>query len=101
VSLTDPRPPPETVTYWAISLFSSRTFWWNAANGLLAVLSLSDVVAVIPPRFLPLQLALASVVNLYLRSVTVRPVAWIAAGTTTPVDVPRIAVPPPAVTERD
>jgi len=94
---TDPTPPAPVVTYWAISLFSSRTFWWNAANGLLALLSLSEVTTLIPARFLSLQLAVVAMVNLYLRTVTIRPVALIAPGTTVPVDVPKIGPPPPAV----
>jgi hypothetical protein len=93
------RPPP-TVTYWAISLFSSRTFWWNAANGILALLSLSEVTTLIPARFLPLQLAVVAMVNMYLRTVTVRPVAMIAPGATTPVQVVKIDPPaPPVVTD--
>jgi len=97
--LPDPRPPP-TVTYWAISLFSSRTFWWNAANGILALLSLTEVTAIIPPRFLSLQIAIAAIVNLYLRTVTVRPAAFIAMGTTQPVTVTKVGPPdPPVVTD--
>ena len=42
MTLETTRPPPP-VTYWAISLFSSRTFWWNAANGLSSILSLAEV----------------------------------------------------------
>jgi len=93
------RPPP-TVTYWAISLFSSRTFWWNAANGILALLSLTEVTSIIPPRFLSLQIAVAAAVNLYLRTVTVRPVAFIAPGGTQPVTVAKVGPPdPPTVTD--
>jgi len=93
---TPARPPP-VVTYWAISLFSSRTFWWNLANAILALLSLTEVTTLIPPRFLSLQLAVVASVNLYLRTVTVRPVALIAPGTTTPVSVPKVGPPPPAL----
>jgi hypothetical protein len=91
-------PPPPQVTYWAISILSSRTFWLNAAAFVLAALSLSDVTAVIPVRFLPLEGAAVAMLNLYLRTMTVRPVAFIAPGTTLPIQVPRIGpVPPPAV----
>ena len=93
-ALADDLPPP-VVTYWAISVFSSRTFWWNAANGILAVLSLTEVTTLIPPRWLSLQVAVVAAVNLYLRTVTVRPAVFIAPGTTAPVDVPRIDPPPP------
>ena len=88
--------------YRAISLFSSRTFWFNLANGIASLLSLTEVVTLIPPRFLSLQLAVVAVVNLYLRTVTVRPVALIAMGMTTPVAVRKIGppdAPPPALTD--
>ena len=91
---------PATRTYYAISLFSSRTFWWNAANGTLALLSLSEVTTLIPARFLPLQLAVVAMVNLYLRTVTVRPAALIAPGETKPIVVPKVGPPdPPMVTD--
>jgi len=97
--MTDETParPPPTVTYYAISLFSSRTFWWNLGNGILALLSLTEVTAIIPPRFLSLQLAVVAAVNCWLRTVTVRPAAFIAPGTTTPVAVPKVGPPPPAL----
>jgi len=94
VTETPARPPP-TVTYYAISLFSSRTFWWNFANAIVALLSLSEVTTLIPPRFLSLQLAVVASVNLYLRTVTVRPVALIAPGQTVPVAVPKVGPPDP------
>ena len=96
--MTEPiRPPPATVEYWAISLFSSRTFWWNAANFLIAALSLTEVVTLIPPRFLSLQAAIVALINVYLRTVTTRPVALIAPGETKPIAVPKIAPPDPPV----
>jgi len=99
MTLETTRPPP-TVTYWAISLFSSRTFWWNAANGLSSILSLAEVNVLIPARFVSLQLAVVALVNLYLRTVTLRPVAFIAPGTSAPVTVPKVGPPdPPVVTD--
>jgi len=88
---------PETRTYWAISVLSSRTFWWNAANGLSALLSLSEINVLIPARFVPVQLAIVAGVNLYLRTVTVRPVAFIAPGETKPIAVPKVGPPDPPV----
>ncbi len=90
------RPPP-TVTYWAISVLSSRTVWFNSANFLVAALSLTEVVTLIPPRFLSLQAAVVALINVYLRTVTTRPVALIAPGETKPVAVPKIAPPDPPV----
>lgn len=90
----------ETRTYYAISLFSSRTFWFNAANFLLAVLSLTEVATLIPQRFLSLQLAVVGIVNVWLRTVTVRPVAIIAPGETKAVVVQKLSPPdPPIVTD--
>ena len=87
------RPP--VVQYWAISVLSSRTMWFNFASFLVAVLSLTEVVTLIPPRFMPVQAALTAIINLWLRSVTVRPAVWIAPGTTIPVQVQRLNPPQP------
>ena len=99
--MTDPiRPPPATVEYWGISLFSSRTFWFNAANLILAALSLTEVVTLIPVRFLSLQAAVVAIINMWLRSLTVRPAVLIAPGSTAPVQIPKIGPPdPPPVTD--
>lgn len=92
--------PPPTVTYWAVSVFSSRTMWFNAANLLLAALSLTEVATLIPPRFLPLQLAAVALINMWLRQATVRPVALIKPGKTKPIAVAKIEPPaPPLVTD--
>ena len=90
-------PPTQTVTYWAVSVFSSRTMWFNAANLLLAALSLSEITTLIPPRYLSLQLAVVALINMWLRQATKRPVAFIAPGETTPVLVPRVGPPDPPV----
>jgi hypothetical protein len=86
----------ETRTYFAISILSSRTFWFNAVTLFLAVLQLTEVVTLIPARFLPLQLAIVAVGNVWLRTVTVRPAAFIAPGTTAPIAVAKLDPPPPA-----
>jgi hypothetical protein len=87
---------PETRTYFAISILSSRTFWFNAVSLFLAVLQLTEIVTLIPPRFLPLQLAIVAIGNMWLRTVTVRPAAFIAPGTTVGIQVAKIDPPPPA-----
>lgn len=84
-----PTPTPK-VTYWAISILSSRTFWLNVMVFVLAASSLSEVTAIIPARFLPLETAVGALINLYLRTVTVRPVAFIMPGETAPVAVDKI-----------
>lgn len=91
-----PTPPRQQVTYFAISLFSSRTFWFNTANFVVAALSLKEVTTIIPPRFMPMQAMIVALINLYLRMITVRPVAIIAPGNTAPTVVDRIGPPPPA-----
>lgn len=93
-------PAPRTVTYFAISLFSSRTFWVNAAAFLVAASSLTEVTSVVPPRFVPMLGALVALANVYLRLHTVRPAVLIPPGTTQPVEVQKIGPPPPkAVTD--
>lgn len=86
---------PQTVTYFAVSLFSSKTFWVNIIAFLIAISGLSEVVTIVPLRFMPMYSAVVAILNVYLRTVTVRPVALIAPGDTAPVDVPKIGPPPP------
>jgi hypothetical protein len=88
--------PPSTVTYWAISILSSRTFWLNAAAFLVAVLSATDVLPIIPARFLPTSTAIVAALNIVLRFATVRPVALILPGTTKAIAVAKIDPPAPA-----
>jgi hypothetical protein len=93
------RPPP-TVTYWAISIWNSRTFRTNAVLILVALVPLldTDVLKLIPPTYLVLYGIFVKVVNIYLRTITKRPVAFIPIGATQPVDVPKVGPPdPPAV----
>lgn len=87
---------PDTVTYMAVSLFTSRTFWFNALSGLVGILSATDVVTIIPPRFLPLSTAIVAMANIYLRTITVRPTAMIAPGTVQATAVTKIGPPPPS-----
>jgi len=89
-------PPRQQVTYFAISILSSRTFWFNAANFLVAALSLTEVTTIIPQRFMSLQAMIVALINLWLRLSTVRPAAFIAPGTAAPTVVDRIGPPPPA-----
>lgn len=95
--MTDPIRPPPTVQYWAVSMFSSRTMWFNAANFVIAALSITEVATLIPSRFLSVQLAVVALINLWLRTVTVRPVALIPPGDTVPVPVAKVGPPPPPV----
>jgi hypothetical protein len=93
-------PAPQTVEYWAISIFSSRTAWLNAGAFVIAVLSLNEVAQIVPVRFVPLYSALVAAINIYLRLTTVRPAVLIAPGTTAPIAVPKIDPPaPPIVTD--
>jgi hypothetical protein len=91
------RLPSETVTYFAISLFSSRTFWLNAGALFVAICSLTEVVTIVPLRYMPTYSAIVACVNLILRFTTVRPVALIAPGGVVAVQVPKLDPPPPAL----
>ena len=97
--MTDPTSPQPTVTYYAVSIFSSRTFWANTAALIVGVLSATDVVPIIPARFLPMSTALVAALNIWLRTITVRPVALIAPGDTKPVEVAKIEPPTKTVTD--
>jgi hypothetical protein len=95
-----PEPTPPTVTYYAVSVFSSRTFWVNAAAGLVALLSATEIITIIPLKFLPLSTALIAALNIGLRMATVRPVSLIAPGATKPIQVAKVGPPdPPLVTD--
>ena len=84
----------------AISVLSSKTMITNVIAFAIAASSLTEVTTVIPPRFLPMLGMLVALGNLYLRSVTVRPVAMIARGDVKVVAIPKIDPPaPPAVTD--
>src|SRR4026207_819593 len=76
-------------------MFSSRTMWFNAANFVIAALSITEVATLIPSRFLSVQLAVVALINLWLRTVTVRPVALIPPGDTAPAPVARGGAAPP------
>lgn len=89
----------QTVSYYAISLFSSRTVWVAVGTVVVGILALPDVVAIIPLRYLPIVTAIIGAVNFVLRLVTVRPVVFAAPGTITPVAVPRLDPPVPMVTD--
>jgi len=85
--------PPQAVTYWAKSILVSRTFWINAISLVVSVLSATDVIAVIPARYAPMVAALVAALNIYLRTITVRPVALIAPSATEQVLVEKLPHP--------
>ncbi len=105
----DPRPPPtlplsstpQTVTYFAVSVLSSRTMHVGALTILIAILSLPDVLALIPLRYLPHALALSGILTMVLRKISVRPVAFIPVGEVKAVAVAKMDPPqtPPLVTD--
>lgn len=85
----------KTVTYWAVSILTSRTAQFATLTTLAGILSLPEVLALIPLRYMPLILAAVGIINLLLRKLTVRPVAFIAPGDTQEVKVQKIGPPPP------
>jgi hypothetical protein len=93
-------PAPATVTYYGISILQSRTFWINLGAFVFAVLSAEDVITLLPHSVTPFVPAVLAVINIWLRTVTVRPVIFAAPGTTLPIEVPRLGPPaPPLVTD--
>jgi hypothetical protein len=101
------NPTPPTVTYWAISVANSKTMLANGVVGLTALLTLalpllalpevSAFVATFPPRVLVAFVAFMAMANLYIRTQTTRPVAFIRPGTTAPVAVTKLDPPTPAL----
>jgi hypothetical protein len=94
---TPARPPP-VVTYWAVSVWNSRTVRINAALLFVTVVPLladPDLLTLIPARYLVLYAIGVKVLNVYLRTITTRPVAFIPPGDTVPVAVPKVGPPDP------
>lgn len=89
----------ETRTYFAMSVFNSRTMWLNAIAVLVAILSMSEVLVLVPPRYLPVYTMLTAVLNMILRTQTVRPVAFSSPGSATPVQVTKIDPPAPKISD--
>jgi len=85
--------PTERVA--AISIFNSRTFWLNALAILAPILSLTEVVVLIPPAYMPIYAAVLAAVNIGMRTATVRPVAFIAPGAVKEVSIVAVNPPPP------
>lgn len=98
--MTPETPAPPVVHYFAISILSSRTFWFGAATFLAGLLALPEVAALIPLRYLPALLSVVGFVVMYLRTATTRPVAFIAPGATKAVKVQKLNPPaPPLVSD--
>lgn len=96
--MTTEQPPPPTVRYWAISIWNSRTFRVNAVLLFVTVVPLladPGLITLIPPRYLVLYATLVKLLNIYLRTITQRPVAIIAPGESVPVEVQKIDPPAP------
>jgi hypothetical protein len=74
-------------TYFAKSIFNSRTLWVNLAMFLVAILETNEVIQIIPEWAMNYFVAFATVVNVALRIFSVRPVAFVAPGETKPVEV--------------
>ena len=85
------------VNAWAISILTSRTFQLNAVAVVVAVLSLSEFVQLIPARLMPLYSLLMGIINIFLRTQTTRPVAFIKPGATKVVEIPKIDPPAPGM----
>lgn len=77
-------------TYFAQSIFVSRTFWVNVAIFIVAILRETEISSLIPAVLQEHLLAVAAVINIALRVFTVRPVAFVSPGDTTPVQVPSL-----------
>jgi hypothetical protein len=90
-------PAAPTVTYFARSILTSRTAQFATLTLLAGVLSLPEVLALIPLRYMPMLLAVVGVINFLLRTLTVRPVAWSLPGTVTAVTVEKLTPPASAV----
>jgi hypothetical protein len=85
----------KTVNYMGISLFTTKTFWLNFVAFVVAILSLTEVVTLIPARYMALYGAVVAILNTGLRLLTVRPAFIMAPGETRSVEVQKIGPPKP------
>jgi len=74
-------------TYFAQSIWVSRTFWVNIAVIVLAMAEAKDIINVLPPGVMKYVPTVIAIINIILRKTTVRPVAFIRPGRTKPVFV--------------
>ena len=58
-----------------LGALKSKTMWFNAITFVLAVLSLKEVVAVLPASFIPHLVFINAIGNLILRTVTNQPLS--------------------------
>jgi hypothetical protein len=93
-------PAAPTVTYFARSILTSRTAQFATLTVIVGVLSLPEVLALVPLGALPTVMAVVGVINFLLRVITVRPVAWSLPGTVTAVTVEKL-IPPAAAVSTD
>lgn len=78
----------ETQTAYAKSAFSDPS---NIINFVALALMMPEVRDILPPRYLPLVVAIVALANLYLRIfVSTRPVAFIAPTQVKPVEIKKL-----------
>lgn len=83
----------EQRTYFAVSVWNSRTMWLNAIATVVAILSMTEVVTFVPSQHMPTYTMVVAVLNMILRTQTVRPVAFTSPGSVTATQVDKIDPP--------
>lgn len=89
----------DTRTYFAMSVLNSRTMWLNVIPIVVGILSMTDVVALIPSHYMPMYTMIVAALNMILRTQTVRPVAFSSPGSVTPVQVAKLTPPAPKLSD--
>lgn len=79
-------------TYFAKSVFNSRTLWFNVASFVIAISELTEVTSIIPDDWRPGLAALVAMINVALRLYSVRPVAFVSPGDTKSVSVESLPI---------
>lgn len=86
----------QTQTYYATSAWSDPQNVASALSAAVGIFALPEVAAIIPLRYMPIVLAISSILSLILRTVFgVRPVANIKPGEVKPVRVETISATQP------
>lgn len=79
-------------TYFAKSIFVSKTFWVNVGSLIVGASELVEFTDLLTDKQLQIFTAVVALVNLALRLYTTRPVAFMAPGETKPVQVESLPI---------
>jgi hypothetical protein len=93
--MADTQPPPPVIYARGISIFNSRTFYFNMLALGIAVLVLPQVGDLVPEKYVRYYEAAVAIGNVIMRLITVRPASITTPGTVNVVEIKKIDPPAP------